>query len=299
MVSLPDGLHGAYQRSELTRLIGRDTVRAAVVDGRLARFGRRVLVDSRKATSLYSRAAATQLFAGPDSALTGFTALAVRGCSAAPTGPVHVLVPYHRKPEPQPGVMVHHGCFEEQDVQDVVGLRTMAADFALAEVLCRARRRDALACADQMLALMPESARAEFRASVEERIRTRPDPRGRRRGRVLLDLATGLAESPPESWTLLLIFDAGLPIPDAQFRIYDLSGKEIYRLDLAWPELRIAVEYDGYETHEDRAAADAARDADLRRRGWIVIRAKSDDLRDSSRLIAAIHTAFRARGMAA
>lgn len=299
MVSLPDGLHGAYRRSELERLLGPDVVRRAVADGTLRAFGRGVLVDPRRQTALHTRAAAALLFAGPMAVLTGPTALAVWGCSAAPTAPIHLLLPYHRHTKTRQNVVVHHGSFEIQDVHDVADLPTMALDFALAEVLCRESDREALACADQAFALTPESERAELRASVDHRIRTRADPRGRRRGQRLLDLATGLPESPPESWVLLLFADAHLPIPVPQYSVHDLSGREVYRLDFAWPELRVAVEYDGYEAHEHSAARDELRDRDLRRRGWIVIRATSADLADPFRLLAAIAVAFRARGMAA
>ncbi|MPY77408.1 MAG: DUF559 domain-containing protein [Actinophytocola sp.] len=299
MISLPDGPHGAYRRSELVRLLGSDVVRDALDDGTLRPFGRSVLIDARRAITLHTRAAATLLLAGSDVVLTGFTALAVWGCSAAPAGPIHVLMPYHRRMKRRAGVVVHNGSFQGHDIHDVAGLPTMALDFALAEALCRGNRRDGLACADQAFALAAECERAEFRAAVAERIRTRPDPRGRRRARRLLGLATGLAESPPESWTLLLFDDAGLPRPTPQYPIHDLSGREIYRLDFAWPELRVAVEYDGYEAHENRADRDELRDRDLRRRGWIVIRANSTDLSDPSRLLDRIAAAFGARGMAA
>lgn len=299
MVSLPDGSHGAYARSELERLLGHDVVRRAIEDGVLKPFARGVLVDSRRSVTLYTRAAATLLLAGPAAALTGFTALAMWGCTAAPDGPVHVLLPYCRKMSARPGVVVHSGVFEEQDVHDVADLPTMSLDFALTEVLCRENRRDALACADQAFAMTPDRERAEFRAAVAERIRIRRDPRGRRRGRRLLELATGLPESPAESWTLVLFDDVGLPMPTPQYPIYDLSGREIYRLDFAWPELRVAVEYDGYEAHEHKAARDQVRDRDLRRRGWLVIRATSADLAEPTRLLGEIGVAFRARGLAA
>ncbi len=296
---LPDGLHGAYARPELERLLGHDVVRGAIADGKLTSFARGVLVDTNRIVALRTRAAATLLLAGPDAALTGFTALTLWGCSAAPSGPVHVVLPYRRKLSARPGVIVHNGVFEVQDVHDIAGLRTIALDVALTEVLCRENRRDALACADQAFAMTPDRERAEFRATVAERLRVRRDPRGRRRGRRLLELATGLPESPAESWTLVVFDDAGLPMPTPQYSIYDLSGKEIYRLDFAWPDLRVAVEYDGYEAHEHTAARDEARDRDLRQRGWYVIRATSTDLADPSRLVGKIQAAFRARGVAA
>jgi hypothetical protein len=274
-------------------------LRGAIKHGRLTTFSRDVLLDPRRASEFRTRAAACLLVAGAPAVLSGHSALTLHGCSAADIAPIHVLVPYHRKLRSRPGLSVHYGLFEEQDVEERDGLRVLALDVALAEVLCRVGRRIAIACADQALAALPEKERVEFRAWTEERIRARPDPRGTLRGLALLDLATGLAESPPESWILLTLVDGGLPVPEQQVKIFDLAGNEIYRLDYAWREARVAVEYDGYESHEWRRQRDAARDEDLRRRGWIVIRADTRDLKDPSRLLAAIRAAFRSRGLEA
>lgn len=299
MVALPDGLHGAYLRAELAPLIGDTALRAAVTDRRLTVFSRGVLVDARRAADFHTRAAASLLYAGPDSALTSHSALTMRGCDAAESAPIHVLVPYSCRVRRRAGVVVHQGSVNQADVEEIAGLHTMAFDFALTEVLCRGIRRTAFACADQALACYEGNARAEFRAETEHRIAGRPDPRGRRRARSLLDLATGLAESPPESWTMLSLVDGGFPPPEPQFKIRDVHGNELYRLDLPWPKLRIAVEYDGYFWHKGREASDAQRAEDLRRRGWIIIRADAADLRDPSRLLAEVAAAFRARGLAA
>lgn len=294
-----EGLHGAYPRSQLITELGRYALGVAVEQGLLTPFTREVLVDRRRAAEFRTRAAASLLVAGPQAVLTGHTALVLHGCPAADDAPVHVLLPYYRKMRPRPGISVHYGQFDEQDVQVREGMRVLALDVALAEVLCRGSRRAGLACADQALAMLAEADRAEFRAWTEERIRARPDRRGSLRGLALLDLATGLAESPPESWLLLGLVDAGLPAPEPQVSVLDLDGNEIYRLDLGWREARIAVEYDGYEAHEARRERDAARDDDLRRRGWIVIRADASDLKDPSRVVAAVRAAFHSRRQAA
>ena len=47
------------------------------------------------------------------------------------------------------------------------------------------------------------------------------DPRGRRQSQILLDLATGLAESPAESWLLLGLFDADFSVPAQQVPVLD------------------------------------------------------------------------------
>lgn len=155
-----------------------------------------------------------------------------------------------------------------------------------------------IACADQVLATVPEAERAGFRAMAAERIRGRVDVRGTLQALTLLELATGLAESPAESRLLLIVVDAGLPIPEQQVKIHDIAGNELYRLDFGRLEAMVAVEYDGYAAHENRKDRDAARDEDLRRRGWTVIRADATDLTDPSRLVAAVRKAFHARGLA-
>ena len=298
MSDLTGGLHGVYTRAELRCTLTASALRAALEDRRLAVFARNVLIDPSRATHFRTRAAASLRLAGPSGVLSGHSALTLHGCACADQAPIHVTVPYFRNLERRPGLVVHRGSVEAQDITEVDGLRTVVLDVALAEVLCRSDRRTALACADQALALVPESQRVEFRAWVAERIRSRPDPRGRRQGLSLLELASGLAESPMESWLLLAVADDGLPVPVPQFVINDLDGREIYRLDFAWVALRIGLEYDGYEAHEHRRDRDAARDEDLQRRGWSIIRADLDDLKEPSGLLARIRAAFRSRGFA-
>lgn len=98
----------------------------------------------------------------------------------------------------------------------------------------------------------------------------------RRRGvvqlRELVPLVDGRAESPRESWTRLEIIDHGLPAPEPQWWIH-VDGVPTYRLDLAYPHARIAVEYDGAEFHSSLAdrERDLARRSWLREQGWTVI----------------------------
>lgn len=299
MTRLPSGLHGAHRFLDLRRDLGRQQLETMISDGQLTRFSRRVLVERERQLAFKTRAAAALLLAGPRAVLTSHTAARMFGCTAADTGQTHILVDYHRKVPEVPGVIVHKGLFDEQDVTPLDGLRVYAFECAITELLCRESRRVALACLDQALAFTPVGQRAEFRAEVLHRIGTRRDPRGRRRSQILLNLASGLAESPAESWLLLDLFDKGFSIPAQQFPVLDINGRERYRLDFAWEEPRVALEYDGYAAHAERTELDAARDKDLRRRGWLVIRANADDLRDPTRLHAEIRQAFWQRRYAA
>lgn len=91
----------------------------------------------------------------------------------------------------------------------------------------------------------------------------------RRRGviqlRALIALADGRAESMRESWVRLDIHDRGLPPPVPQHWI-TIDGVPTYRLDLAYPRHRVAVEYDGEDFHH---RTPAQRQADERRRAWM------------------------------
>ncbi|MEU4742228.1 DUF559 domain-containing protein [Actinosynnema sp. NPDC023658] len=285
MIELPPGLHGAYPRTRLHDHLGVQALRRAISDGRLVSYCRTVVIQRERMADTRTRAAAALLMAGPDAVLTSHTAVWLHGCTAAETNRIHILLAHDRRLRPRPDVAVHYNQYDPADVVEVEGLCTLALDCALADLLCRARHRStALACADQALGALPPPQRAELKADLTMRIATRRDYRGKRQGVFLLDLATGLPESPAESTLLLIIAEAGLPLPEPQYSIRDLDGREIWRLDFAWPEARVALEYDGYAAHVDKAQADRARDEDLRRRGWKVLRAGASDLRDPTEL---------------
>jgi very-short-patch-repair endonuclease len=122
-------------------------------------------------------------------------------------------------------------------------------------VLDAFRRRHGLTCTDYARQL--------------ERFRGR---RGVIQARELAALAIADAESPAESWLRMTVLDEGFPPPKPQHELV-LPGHGEVRLDLAYPFLKIAVEYDGDEFH----SSDEDRDADSRRRraleaqGWLVI----------------------------
>jgi hypothetical protein len=245
-----------------------------------------------------TRAAAALLAAGPTAALTGLTAAWLQGCPAAATPVVHVAVPYSSSLRTQEGLVVHQGRRLLNEVIEERGLRTAELEVAITELLCTDLAKRALAVADQAAALIPERERSAFRERIADRLATRADRRGTARAGALLCLITGRADSPPESWLKLLVVEAGFPPPTEQFEVVDALVRVRYVLDLCWQDLRIALEYDGYEAHEYRLDRDAERDLDLERRGWITIRATAADLREPTALLARLDDAFRARGAA-
>lgn len=300
MRELPEGLHGAYFRDDLVAELGLSAVRALLRNGQLLRHSRHVLVARHRCADLLTRAAAALLLVGPHAVLNSHTAAALHGCGAADTGKIHVLSGYTRKVPARPGLALHQQAYlDEADVLVLDGLRTLALEAVLTELLCTVYRPVAFACLDQALAMLDAEFREPMRAELECRLAERADRRGTRRAQALVELATGATESPAESCILLAIFDAGLPLPRLQLPVCDVAGHERYRLDFGWEEPKVALEYDGYDAHEGRELADARRDADLRARGWLVVRATAADLRDPANVIAALRIAFARRRYAA
>ncbi len=83
-----------------------------------------------------------------------------------------------------------------------------------------------------------------------------------------------------ESEARLAMIDGGLPIRELQYEIRDGNG-ELRRLDFAWPEQRVAVEYDGVDWHSSPEAMrrDRRRAAALMDVGWVVIAIVFEDVR--------------------
>jgi hypothetical protein len=254
------------------------------------------LVDADRVLEVATRAAAAVLLHGERAVVSGPTAAWLHGCTAMEARETHVTVPYGHCLRSRPGLSVHNGPLPRDDIVEQSGLPVFGVERLLGDLLCTARPRDALATADQLLAAQPSDRREQVRARVAQRLAARRDPRGTRRGLRLLGLATGRAESPPESWLLLEVVDLGFPPPEVNWSVCAPGGTELYRLDLAWPDLRILLEYDGYAVHAGRETEDARRTADLCRRGWIALTATVDDLRDSRRLEEALAAAFEQRG---
>ncbi|WP_404434391.1 endonuclease domain-containing protein [Microbacterium lacus] len=81
------------------------------------------------------------------------------------------------------------------------------------------------------------------------------------------------AESPKETETRLLIVRAGLPEPLLNWELRHPSGSFAARLDMAFPQYRVAVEYDGrHHAETEQFARDADRWAEIEGLGWTLIR---------------------------
>ena len=81
-----------------------------------------------------------------------------------------------------------------------------------------------------------------------------------------------------ETWVRLLIVDAGLPEPVTDHDVFDHDGRFVGCVDLAYPGLRIAIEYEGdqHRTDPRQWQRDIEKHERLTDLGWRVIRVSRD-----------------------
>lgn len=238
-------------------------------------------------------AAALACILPPGSAIAGRSAATLWGVGlAVPADPVEALVPRPLPVGRARGLRLHVGSLAPDEVARAGGLpvtRPLRTCWDLARWLDVV---EAVVLVDRMLAAGRVS-RAALRAHEQER----QGERGWRRFGRVVRLANGRAESPPESRLRVRLVLAGLPVPHAQFSVYADDGF-IARVDLAWPELKIAVEYDGlHHVGSARQMNDDRRRLNrLVAAGWIVLHVTAPRLRDDlPELIAEIRATIRHR----
>lgn len=81
------------------------------------------------------------------------------------------------------------------------------------------------------------------------------------------------AESPAETRLRLDLIRAGLPAPEVQFEIRGEVDFVLARADLAYPDAKLAIEYDGaVHFTRQRREADLQRDTTIAGHGWQTLR---------------------------
>lgn len=158
---------------------------------------------------------------------------------------VHLTRPDEKAGRHEAGVHQHCGRIDEGDVVERHGMRVMTPTRLALEVTTVASAEAGLVVVNDLLH-RGLTTRDELldRYAVMERW-----PNTLRTG-LVLHRADALVETVGESRTLHLILAAGLPRPVAQYEIRDESGQVIHRVDFAWPELGVFLEFDGKVKYE-------------------------------------------------
>jgi len=246
------------------------------------------------------RAMAVSLLIPAGGVVSGRTAAWLHGGLAPlPTDPVEITLPRDMPMGPRADLRIRRALLDKQDTTTIAGLPVTTAlrtAFDLARLRKPEHREelvDAVAALDALAHLR--------RFDCDELLAYATGHPGWR-GMRLVSQAVGLvdagAESPMETRLRLILVFGGLPRPVVQYKIHDRTGRFIARVDLAYPDLRIAIEYDG-EDHRDRWADDIARQNQIIGTGWTLMRYAGRDVYRRPALIVAQVDAARCVALAA
>ena len=283
-------MHTILLPSPFTRRQARDAgvtdhqLRVWIRDGVVRRLLQSVYADASLPDNLLLRTAALRLVTTPAAVVADRTAAWLHGVDTFAYRELEILPPLEVCVLPDSNRVRRRGVrgrtrdLTADDLMAVGGLCVTTPLRTALDLGCGLRRRDALAALDGFMR-HHDVTRAQLRAELD-RFAGR---RGVIQLRQLIEIAHELSESPGESATRLAIIDAGLPPPELQHWV-TVNGVPTYRLDLAYPAHRVAVEYDGREFHDspEQRAKDAARRRWLREHGWTVIVVTKDDLASGS-----------------
>ena len=258
-------------RSDFYDLVHRGLIRAVV---------REAYVRADVPDSIELRAAAVALVAAPGHVVVDRTAAMIHGVDTFTYAELEDLPPVEtcalrgRRPTRRTGADGRTRDLRSSDIMEVGGLRVTTPLRTALDLGCNLRRREAMGALN---------AFARLHGVTVEQLRAELDRLRRRRGiiqlRELAQLVDARLESARESWTLLAIHDAGLPLPEPQVWI-EIDGLPTYRLDFAYRRKRVCVEYDGFDFHElteDQRRQDRVRREWLRANGWTVIVIRAGD----------------------
>jgi hypothetical protein len=238
--------------------------------------------------ALRARAAASLVV--PASVVTGRSAAVLWGVElAGPDDDVELTVAPWCHPRRVPGLRVRRARLPAVDVNLRRGVRVTSPAATAVRLAASLPTDDAVVALDQLVA-----SRVVGLSEIRWQAAAAKGP-GCARAREVCALADGLAESPQETRVRLLIARSTLPAPIAQYTVRH-DGRFVARVDFAWPDRRIALEYDGLWHAEDgQFARDRQRLNGLRAAGWQVIHVTAADLRDPRRLLALIAEALTVR----
>jgi hypothetical protein len=168
----------------------------------------------------------------------------------------HVTRPDRRAGRAEAGVRQHQGVIRSGDVVERAGIEVMSATRTALEVTTCATTEVSLVVLQDFLhrklTTLPD-LRSRYELMSNDPFTLKTD--------LVLRLAHPRLESVAESRTWFLLYRGGVPMPQPQYEFRDLQGDVLARLDFAWPELGVWLEFDGREKYvkflgEDESVVD-------------------------------------------
>ncbi|NUT32615.1 MAG: hypothetical protein HOV79_06015 [Hamadaea sp.] len=270
----PPELRGKIFRGSQARALGLLT-KKDLQSSAWRKLFRDVYADAALAPTHRTRAWAAARYLLPEhAALGGRSAAAFFGVNLAKeTDAVEVAT--SKDFGPIDGLVIHRGPLPDPEVVSHGGVR-LTSPVRTCWDLCRWRPVDEAVVFLDALVARGIVGRDAIGAYAEGR---RPE-RGWRRVDRAVRLVDGAAESPQESRLRVRLVLAGFPPPISQ-HVLTAGGVFVARFDLAWPQWRIAVEYDGaWHAERTQLERDRARLNRVAGAGWLVLHITAARLRD-------------------
>ena len=246
------------------------------------RLRRDVYADARLPVTHRLRVSAVGLGLPAGAGFAGVSAALLWGVAdvAGSADPVEVVLPSGRRWNAGEGVRVRSLLPGQQLVRRAGWPCTSRLDTAVGLIRFM-RPEEGVVLLDRMV-----REKVVRLGDVRAAVASLPQCPGSARARAVAQLADGLAESVQETRLRLFLLHAGCPALTAQYQVFDSDGF-VARVDFAYPELKIAIEYDGLWHGERRAFLDDRRRLNrLVAAGWIVLHVTAEDLQRPERLAA-------------
>ncbi|WOQ16699.1 hypothetical protein [Raineyella sp. W15-4] len=200
----------------------------------------------------------------------------------------------------------HPGALDPEEIIVREGIRLTALPRTLVDVARTEGFRTGVVMADQALRLSrdPEGLRSAMDASIGGLRGTGGIGVARR----MTFFATGMAESPGESLSRIVLSEQQVPTPQLQYRLVlrmPGGGLRTFRTDFGWEAQKVVGEFDGrvkYERYARRGDSpgdvvfrEKRREDAIRAAGWLVLRWTWGDLARPDELGRRIREALAAR----
>lgn len=240
---------------------------------------------------LVARCTALVAATGAGVTFSGLTALELWGGVESDPRCVELTIPDDAHQIRRLGHRCRRRGLSPEDVATLHGLAVTTPARTFVDVADRLSVPRLVAVGDDLLA-----RRLVSRADLEVAMRQSSGQRGVRKVRQAVPLLDARAESPRESLVRALLALGGFVAPEVQWEVRDGRGRFVARVDLAYVDERIAIEYDGeHHLSRERQAVDARRRLELGAEGWLVVTVVSEDVRQPRSLYAKVDRALRAR----
>ncbi|GAB2863376.1 DUF559 domain-containing protein [Lentzea nigeriaca] len=247
-----------------------DQIMKALRTGRIRRIQRCVYVRRSDDISALAVARAAVLSSGVSDAVASHqTAARVHGIAVPDgRGPEHVTVARNQRRIRRRDLVCHGRALSQGDVQLTGQVPMTTAVRSLLDMACEVPRLNAVWAIDDAVRRKIVSPQ-----QIAVSLRSRPGGRGDAVIRALVAESDGRAESILETAGRLALSDNEVRVPEAQHEVFD-GDELVARLDGAYPDLRLGLEFDGASVHDSPRAVykDSRRQNRLLHLGWTLLR---------------------------